>query len=424
MSRDTSPYIVGDFWLDKRRDGKSPQIWQIASYDPKTRSIGYTSTRRREVGDARPIIDAHHARAQAEGPQRAEDALVVPLLLLFWREKGSKAQRPDTVASSLRAFIGFLMQDKLDVTVTVAELRPMVFERFLAWRMGPHAWDLEWEGKRYKWRSEGVVGESVQRNLDDVRWALGYQADNGRIPYAPKIAAVPEEERSDPRDRVLSYDELGAIIGFASSPIQLTDGSLGPPDTRMRRHVLLLLGTGMRPEAAMQIDPAKQYDQKARLLDTHPPGAPRTKKRNAVVPVIDQLHPVLVEWAADGAKPVASNRTSWTTLRKALGLGEDVVQKTIRHTVSTRLRQMGVPGEDISGLLSHRAHSRMSRTSEVYAKYDPKYLAKAKRALAKIWTESMKAADRWSAGHLRAKVGNGKTIVVDMKDRKAQITKA
>lgn len=34
MPREDSPYIVGDFWLDKRRDGKSPDTWQIARYAP------------------------------------------------------------------------------------------------------------------------------------------------------------------------------------------------------------------------------------------------------------------------------------------------------------------------------------------------------------------------------------------------------
>lgn len=412
MSRETSPYIVGDFWLDKRRDGASPNIWQIARYDERTRSICYTSTRRRTVDDAKPVISAHHAAAIAAKPQRAEDAAVVPLLLLFWQEKGSKARRPDTVASSLRAFLGFLMQDELDVIVTVAQLAPKVFQRFREWRMKPHGWDLQWEGKRYKWQSSGVVGESVQRNLDDVRWALSYHADEGRLPYAPKVPAVPEELRSEPRDLVLTYAQLGAIVGFSRS------------DKHLFRQVVVLIGTGMRPEAAMQLDPVKQYNQDTRMLDTHPVGAPRTKKRNTVVPVIDALHPILVEWAKDGARPVDSNRTSWRTMREALGLPEDVVQKTIRHTVATRLLSMSVPGEEISGLLAHRGHSRMSRTTTVYAKYDPKYLGKAKRALAKIWAESMKAADKWDAGHLRAKIGNDKTIVLDRTDKKAQISAA
>lgn len=77
MGRETSPYIVGDFWLDKRRDGKSPAIWQIASYDAATRSIGYRSTRCRSLDDAKGKIHAHVEKARAKRPQAPTDAKVM-----------------------------------------------------------------------------------------------------------------------------------------------------------------------------------------------------------------------------------------------------------------------------------------------------------------------------------------------------------
>jgi hypothetical protein len=43
------PLIVGDYWLDKRRDGLSPDIWQVASYAAKSRSVVYRSTKQRTV---------------------------------------------------------------------------------------------------------------------------------------------------------------------------------------------------------------------------------------------------------------------------------------------------------------------------------------------------------------------------------------
>lgn len=397
MPRETSPYIVGDFWLDKRRDGKSPDVWQIAFYDTKARSVGYKSTRCREVEDARQIIDAHHARQISKQPQRADDALVVPLLLLFWDERGSKAQKPGQVASSLRQFIAFLDQDEATVGVTVAALNPNLFQRFQTWRTQPHSYSLEWLGKTYAHSSPGVRGESVQRNLDDVRWALSHHADNGRLPYAPKVPAVKKEFRSPPRDRVLTDEELGAIIGFARS------------DLEMLRFVLLQLGTAVRPEAAMKMDPAVQWKQEAGLLDLHPVDAPRTKKHNPVVPVIPELEPILEAWREDGAKPVLSKKKSWRTLRTALGLGMDVVPKTIRHTVATRLRSKGALSAEISSLLGH---SEMKGSTAVYAKYDPNFLGSVKPLLSIIWQEAMAAADEWSAVHLRYKQGNNRTFAV------------
>jgi hypothetical protein len=71
--------------------------------------------------------------------------------------------------------------------VTVAQLTPDVFNRFQGWRQKPHAWDIEWRGKRYAHQSVGVSGEAIQRNLDDVRAALNHAASMGRIPIAPKV---------------------------------------------------------------------------------------------------------------------------------------------------------------------------------------------------------------------------------------------
>src|SRR3546814_10866203 len=42
MAKDTSPFVVGEYWLDKRRDGKAGNVWQIARYSAE-RSEEHTS---------------------------------------------------------------------------------------------------------------------------------------------------------------------------------------------------------------------------------------------------------------------------------------------------------------------------------------------------------------------------------------------
>src|SRR3546814_1312739 len=37
MAKDTSPFVVGEYWLDKRRDGKAGNVWQIARYSAESR---------------------------------------------------------------------------------------------------------------------------------------------------------------------------------------------------------------------------------------------------------------------------------------------------------------------------------------------------------------------------------------------------
>jgi hypothetical protein len=96
-------------------------------------------------------------------------------------------------------------------------------------------------------------------------------------------------------------------------------------------------------------------------------------------------------------------------MRRALDLPDSIIPKTICHTIATELRRRRISGEDISGLLGHRS---MSRITEVYAKYDPMYLAEVKVALTSIYLEVMEAADRWSRVHSVSKVGNDPVKIV------------
>ncbi len=406
MPRKVERYTVGEYWLDKRRDGKSPDIWQIASYNPATRSISYRSTRTDSLDDAKGIIKAFAAAEHSKQPQRPEDAKVIPLLYTYWEEHGRKVVSPAQIASSIRQFVGFLMQDRVGMNATVSDLTPTVFTRFLEWRMSPHTYAVPWGGHTLKQSSKGVRGESVQRNLDDVRAALTHHANNGRLPYVPKVPSVPATLRSPPKDRVLSNAELGAIIGYA----------MYDPD--LFRQVALILGTIVRTEAAAKFDPRAQFDQERNLIDLHPVGHPRTKKRNPVVPAIEPLRPILKAWAVDPkAKRSKSHKTRWRQMRRVLGLSDDVELKTMRHTVATRLRSKRVSFEQVETLLGHRVYKK---TSEVYAKYDPDYLSEAAEGLEAIWAEVMAAAWTWSAGHLRAKVGNGPTEILDRNSEKAK----
>ena len=106
MSRTTSPYILGDHWLDKRRDGKASDIWQIAH--ASQRSIIYRSTHCRSLADAKGVLDALRDELKALTPQGVGDARVIPLLMAYWKEHGKTTINQDQTGRSLRTFIGFL----------------------------------------------------------------------------------------------------------------------------------------------------------------------------------------------------------------------------------------------------------------------------------------------------------------------------
>lgn len=406
MAREGDKYTVGEYWLDKRRDGKSPDIWQIARYSEKSRSVVYRSTKCKRLEDAIAAIHAHVEAERSKKPQAPDAAPMVPLLMNYWKEHGCEVIKPGVIAGSIRAFIGFMMQDEIGPTATVADLNAPVFKRFMAWRMKPHRYDVPWGGKDFPVVSKGVKGESVKRNLEDVKAALNHAAEAGRIPYVPKVPAVPTQHRSKPRKARFTLDQLGAIVGYASLPVTLPDGEI-PADKNFRRWLLLMIATACRPEAAMKFDPRLQWD--GSLLDLQHPDAPLTKKQNPVVPAIEPLKPILQEWRGENHQTVLSRRTAWRTMRAALGLPANMIPKTIRHTIATELRSRGVPGEEISGLLGHLA---MNRTTEGYAKYDPAYLANAKRVLTTIFHEVLQHSESWAADHRRTKTGNNRAIVV------------
>lgn len=397
MSRETSPYIVGDCWLDKRRDGKSPEVWQIAR--AVKRSIVYRSTHCRGLDDAKGVLDAFVAEQKALQRQDSHVAEVVPMLMAYWHEHGKHAINNDQAARSLRTFIAFLAQDSAGVRAVVTDLVPALFERFRVWRMAAHGFSIPWAGETLTYTSEGVSGATVQRNINDIRAAVLHAEANMRIPMAPRIKDVDQRHKSAPRERVLTLDELGRIAWYAKHNAELF------------RFVALMIATAVRPQAALSFDPRTQFDERTGLIDLQPGASPQTKKRNAVIPAIRPLRTVLRAWAKDGAHPVASHKRAWRTMRRTLDLSADVHPKTIRHTIATMLyADASVPEREIVELLGHEG--KLSRTTRIYAKYDPGKMANAVRALTTIWRAIYRESRSYSADHLLTTVGQGGKNVV------------
>lgn len=398
MPRHDSPLVVGDYWLDKRRDGKSPDIWQIATYAEKSRSIVYRSTKRRTVADADPVLRAHEAEQRTK--QRDQDTSeLIPHLFHYLREHGPDIKRQDTVKSSFRAWIGFFQQDTLGTGVQVSDLTKSTVARFRRWRMGPHEYRVEWGGKVFARKSEGVSGESVQRNIEDMRAALHHAEAEGRI-VAPKIASVDRKLRSDARDTLLTIKQMGAMLGYAKEDIEAF------------RWIALMIATASRPGAALAFEPAKQWH--GDVLDLHPPSEVRTDKRNAVVPVIEPMKAILKDWQDNPHEAVKSRKRWWRTMRGALGLPVEITAYTIRHTVATFMDQEGVPGAELSSIAGHLpSHRGVARTtSRHYLHYDPHHCPKARKALTKLFRSVEVEAAKWSAGHSRATTTKGKVIIL------------
>jgi len=131
MSRDQSPYIVGDYWLAQRRDGTAERIWQIAT--KRNRTVVYRSTKCRDVEQAKAVLRAFEASERSKHHQDIEHAELLPHLFHYLREHGPDVHRLDTIKSSFRAWIGFLQQDELGTGATVADINKVSVARFRRW---------------------------------------------------------------------------------------------------------------------------------------------------------------------------------------------------------------------------------------------------------------------------------------------------
>ena len=397
MPREDSPLIVGDFWLDKRRDGLAPDIWQIATYSGKSRSVVYRSTKRRTVEDAAPVLRAHEAQARSKAQgQDSRTAELLPHLFNYIREKGPDIHRLDTIKSSYRAWIGFLMQDDLGTAATVADITPGAVARFRRWRMGEHSWEVEWGGKVFRHKSSGVTGHAVQRNIEDLRAALHYAEGELRI-AAPKVPSVNKRLRNSAPANLLSPAALGALWGYAREDIGIW------------REIALMIATACRPGAAMAFDPGARWTD---VIDLQP-AREETDKRNAIVPMIPPLEPILEAWKADPHERVKSRKRWWRTARRVLNM-PDVEAYDIRHTITTHMDKSGVPGAQISGITGHLPASRgiARTTSEHYLHYDPRNSPEAVAVLTTFFQEVGRQADLWTADHLRTTPVRGKPITL------------
>lgn len=389
-------YRDGEFWLDKRRDGKSPDIWQIAHYSPKSRSVVYRSTRCRSLGDAKPVLHAFAAAQRSKSRhQSVEDAQIIPHLLNYIREHGEDVMRLDTIKSSARAWIGFLMQDELGTGATVADIDKLMLARFRRWRMGPHKWAVPFGGKVFHHQSPGVSAEAVQRNLEDLRAAMNHAEAAQRF-IAPKIPMLPATMRAEPRSIVLSIDQIGAIWGYARA------------DWPVWREISLQIATGCRPGVAMAFNPAQQW--RDGIIDLQPRDKARSNKRNAIVPAVAPLLPILEGWKLLPHAPVSSRKTWWRRAKAVLGLPDEIVAYTIRHTVLTHLENEGVPRGQIEAAAGHAPRGTTARH---YLHYDPRNAPKLEAALTKLFEEAWQAADQWCADHSRTIPVRGKPIAIE-----------
>lgn len=227
------------------------------------------------------------------------------------------------------------------------------------------------------------VSEGTKRRyMGVIEAAMNWSYQRGEIERQIPILVPPAVD--GPGARPLTPNELGRFLAAAESEHE-------------RRLCLLLVTTGARPQAVLQLDWSRVLQGS---VDYDVPGRRKTKKRRARAP----LSPTVARFLEDrrsvgpviqwGGKPLKSHRMTVTRVMERAGL--DATAYSVRKGLATWLAEKDVPEWEVGRVLGHRVSSG---TTERYAHHRPSYMRATREAIeALLW----EIAPDWLASYLPA----------------------
>jgi len=356
-------FQIGDYWLSQR---PGSHYWYRTWHDKKSRQTRRVSLRTADFEQAK-IILAQWVAVQGQWHETsASEITLADVFQRYFNQHGQTVRNPDNQRRALWAILQRAGE------ITVREYTLATQERIVAGL-----------------RDAGYKDGGIKRMMGTAHAALRWAWKREIIDHVPPQASVPD---SEPRERVLAMAELSALWRAADAP-------------HKRMFLLLAVGTMARPGAVLRLT-RFQCDLERGLIDLQPVDAPRTAKRNPVVPMAPTLRPWIEATRAGHlvtyhGRAITEIKGAWRRMRADAGLGKDVVPYTIRHTMATELRARGVPELEIAGVLGHTMPN--VKTTGRYAKYAPDYLSYAVSAIDAVLQEMGRTAPtaRPENGNLR-----------------------
>lgn len=210
----------------------------------------------------------------------------------------------------------------------------------------------------------GIKDGTIHTELGHLRMVLLWAERHELIDKAP---AIERPTKPEPKDAHLTKDEARALMDAANVP-------------HVRLAIMLMVGTGARNEAAMQLT-WDRVDFDRRMIQLRNPFDKQRRKGRATVPMNDRLHdalgeakkgalsPFVIEWAG---KPVRSIKKGLKAAGEAIKR-PDVSPHMLRHSAAVWLAEDGHSMHEISQYLGH---DDVKTTTKVYARYSPTHLRK------------------------------------------------
>jgi integrase len=307
-----------------------------------------TGTADRQVAEI-ALAEFINLRTRDAGPRDPSAILVTDILADYAQEHGEETAAPWRIAAALKNGLVPHWEGR-----TIAEVNR--------------------ESCRAYAKARGRSAGTVRRELGVLRAAVNHGFKAGRL---TRVVAVHLPDRPEPRDRWLTRNEAAALLRAA----------LREPRVRLHLPLFILLGlySGARKEAILSLR-WSQIDLEGGRIDFNTPGARRTNKRRARIPVPARLLGHLRRARRRGVElgfVINENGKRLGDVKRGFASAcvrahlDKVTPHVLRHTCTTWLMQRGVPMWEAAGFLG------MSRETleRVYGHHHPDYLRGAAEAL-------------------------------------------
>lgn len=213
-------------------------------------------------------------------------------------------------------------------------------------------------------RKAGIKDGTIHTEMGHLRMVLMWAERHELIERAPPIE---RPSKPEPKDAYLTKDEVRALMDAAKA-------------AHIRLAIMLMVGTGARNEAAMQLT-WDRVDFARRIIQLRNPFDHQRRKGRATVPMNDRLYealeeakkgalsPFVIEWAG---KQVRSIKKGMKAAGEAINR-PDVSPHMLRHSAAVWLAEDGHSMHEIAQFLGH---GDVKTTTKVYARYSPTHLRK------------------------------------------------
>ena len=342
MAQSEPLYRLGEVWIGRR--GRSDNLYRYW-WDAEKKVTRRASLGTSDLEEAKLALKDWYAKNHLAEDQKLEAIVLATVIRCYYEEHAMHIASHEAARIALTLWLDFFGEASVDEAT-----KPKNIDKFVKW--------LD-NGKRSP--------NYINRVLSSGRAAINRAWKQGMITHAPYIKEV-KVGHVPPKGRPLSMDEMRALYHLADKDY-------------LKRFILWMVGTAARPDAIVELHHT-QIDVEHQLVMLNPPGREQTKKYRPTV----KLPPTLRDHIGDGpwlimfkGKRIQEVKAAWRRTRAACGLDAAVQPYSIRHTMARHMRASSVPAWEVSAQLGHKQPG-MSIT-EVYAPFDPTYLATSSHVL-------------------------------------------